>query len=399
MSKYLDEALLRLYSDLDDRFYSYLFFQIDRIHDQKLGSMAVGLRKSRVSLIYDENFNKSIVEKHSIQHLMTILKHEALHLVNKHCYRTQGSLTSKSDRQLDNIAADIAINQYLNHKHITDMGGATLDILRQLLRETKPEILPHMTKEYYYNLLMDERQKRKENGEGEQEFNDEVGQYVIDSHEPHEHEADGLEQAMIEGMVDRAIEKTMENNAGKLPANLEEYIKIKKKPKVSWERELRHFTGQTVKSDRKITRSKRNRRYGIKVAGCKKDYKARLLTVVDTSGSMYCSDRISKVLNELYGIYKSNNNLSLDIVECDAEIKDVFKYDGSEDFNIKGGGGTNMAPALEYALQNRYDGVIVLTDGEFYEDFNDNYPVPSLWVIADSDYKSNIGKTINLKDY
>jgi len=101
-------------------------------------------------------------------------------------------------------------------------------------------------------------------------------------------------------------------------------------------------------------------------------------------------------LNELYGIWKNNPTSSLDIVECDAKIQDVFTYDGKESFKVSGGGGTSMTPALEYADKNNYDGVIFLTDGEFWETF-EKYKTPSLWVIAGNpSYKSPIGKTVHL---
>ena len=108
-------------------------------------------------------------------------------------------------------------------------------------------------------------------------------------------------------------------------------------------------------------------------------------------------DRTDKVLNEIYGIWKANPSTKLDIVECDAQIQDVFEYDGKDKFAITGRGGTNMTPALEYADKHKYDGVIMLTDGEFWETFK-NHKTPSLWVIAGNpSYTSPIGKTVHLK--
>jgi predicted metal-dependent peptidase len=396
MGKYLDQALLKLYTDPNDRYYSYLFFQVDRVHDPKIPTMAVGLVKSRLTLLYNETFNKDIIDKHGIDALITILKHEALHITNKHLSRKQGNLKCKSDSQLNMIAEDVTINQYLNNDHINNIGGVTLDRFNETLQETKQIAEPYMSKEYYFGLLKNERDEQQKNGKGDLEK--QLSDLEMDDHSNHEAEMDQLEESMIESMINKSIDNARKDGCGKLPANIEELIKISKKPKVSWERELKHFVGQTNRSNRTLTRSRRNRRYGIKVQGSKKDYTARILTVVDTSGSMG-NERIDKALNELYGIYKGNNNITLDIVECDAAITEVFTYNGEDEFNIKGRGGTNMTPALDYAKEHKYDGVIVLTDGEFYETFESNYPVPSLWVIMDNDYKCNIGKTINLKDY
>jgi predicted metal-dependent peptidase len=110
-------------------------------------------------------------------------------------------------------------------------------------------------------------------------------------------------------------------------------------------------------------------------------------------------DRTTKVLNEIYGIWKTNKGTKLDIVECDAQIQDVFEYDGKSEFKITGRGGTQMTPALQYAQKHKYDGVIMLTDGEFWnEKFEQYNKVKSLWVIANNEsYTSPIGKTVHLK--
>ena len=110
-------------------------------------------------------------------------------------------------------------------------------------------------------------------------------------------------------------------------------------------------------------------------------------------------DRTEKVLSELYGIWKVNPDMELDIVECDAEIQKVFKYDGKEEFQIAGRGGTHMTPALKYAKDNKYDGTIFLTDGEFWnEDFKKYKSLQTLWVIANnSGFTSEIGRTVHIK--
>jgi predicted metal-dependent peptidase len=211
-------------------------------------------------------------------------------------------------------------------------------------------------------------------------------------------EMDALDQAMLEHNIKTAVENAKGDGAGKLPNEVEEMLRLKKKPTVSWKRELRQFIGAGVRAETRTTRSKRNRRYGIIQPGHKRDHIAKILVVLDTSGSMY-GERTEKVLSELYGIYQATPNLQLDVVECDAQIQEVFTYNGKDELKITGRGGTQMTPGLIYARENKYDGVIFLTDGEFWnEDFESNNKVKSLWVIADNaGYTSPIGKTIHLK--
>ena len=393
MNNRLEEALVTLYKDRHDRFYTYLMFNTDRVASDKIPTMGVGVINKRLKLIYNNDFVNGLP---SIDHLVTIIKHECLHLAHKHLERANkvGQRKSKSNHMLENIAMDYAINQYLNEQHIEDITGVNEESFRALLKHTNPPIIESKRSyEYYLSLLDQEKEKRKENGDM-QEFLDELEKNEMDDH-GEGWSLDPLDAAIIEDHLRKSAEKARSDGYGRLPGDLEELFNIDRNYKVSWQRELRQFVGYNTRIDNKKSRSKRNRRYGIKVAGKKKDYKAKILVGLDTSGSM-SGDRTDKVLSELYGIYK-NLNISLDIVECDTEITSVFSYDGKENFSITGRGGTELSPCLEYAVNHKYDGVIILTDGEFNDEGFDKYNIDSLWVIADNNtFTSNVGRTIHL---
>ena len=293
---------------------------------------------------------------------------------------------------------DCAINQYLNQTHIEDIGGITIKSFREMLT-TFPstfKLLDKQPYEYYYNLLNQERKERqKEQGEGEGDdgLESELSGKGTDDHDMFG-EMDALDEAMLEDKLKKAYEQAKSNGVGKVPKEIEDLMEMLKKPTINWKRMLKQFAGMSTKSEVKRTRSKRNRRYGIKVAGKKHDYTAKILVGLDTSGSM-CGERTEKVLNEIYGIWKNSPELAIDIAECDTEIKNVFSYTGKDKFPISGRGGTALEPLLEYAQIHGYDSCIVLSDGEFYgEDFT-KYKVPSLWVIAQNrQYTSPIGRTV-----
>jgi len=396
----LELLLTRLYNHPTDRFYAHLFFHIDRhANNVTCPTMVVGMKGGRIQMVYNTEF----VAKHRDEVITEIFKHECMHLINEHIARGQGAKEKNMTKhKMENIAQDCAINQSLNGDIIKEVGGVDLESFRKLLKH-KPEdfvLEPNKTSDYYYRLLEEEKQAREDAGEGDQEqgegsLGQQLGDLEMDDHGQFG-EMDALDQAMLDEKIKQAAEDARANGAGNLPSEVEEMIKLRKKPKENWKRLLRQFIGGGIRADVKSTRAKRNRRYGIKFAGKKQDYVARVLVVLDTSGSMY-GDRTDKVLNEIYGIWKANPATQLDIVECDADIQDVFTYDGKDKFSITGRGGTNMTPALEYADKHKYDGVIMLTDGEFWETFK-NHKTPSLWVIAGNpSYTSPIGKTVHLK--
>lgn len=404
MQDRMEELLLKLYNNPEDRYYSHLFFQVDRVAcgAEESPTMGVGVVEGRIKLFYNTDFLAGLTDNQAV----VILKHEVLHLINDHLTRGTGAKEKDMTKhQMENIAMDCAINQYLDGAVIEKIGGVTLQKFRELLthRNKSFQIKPKMTMDYYLALLQEEREKREENGEGGQgsgsgkSFEEQLKDLGMDDH-GNFGEMDALDKAMLEDKMRKAAENAKADGAGRLPSEIEELLKLRKKPTVSWKREIRQFIGHGIKMDRTSSRSRRNRRYGITFAGHKKDYRARILVVLDTSGSMY-GDRTDKVLNELYGIYKANNDMELDIVECDAKIQEVFKYDGKDTFKISGRGGTYLSPSLKYAQDNKYDGVVVLTDGEFFnEEFEKYNKIQSLWLIAQNkSYTSPIGRTIHVK--
>jgi predicted metal-dependent peptidase len=199
----------------------------------------------------------------------------------------------------------------------------------------------------------------------------------------------------LESLLKSSKEKALNDSAGNIPSYLNELIKINKSYTIPWKRHLKMFINATMLAGVKLTRSRLNKRFGYLVRGKRKDYTARILIGLDTSGSM-SGDRTNQVLTEIYGIYK-NMNMELDVTECDTEIKEVFTYRGQSDFKITGRGGTDLVPMLEYAHKKRYDGVIVLTDGEFFGKVKSPLK-QTLWVLPKDGTDSHItnGKIVRI---
>lgn len=391
MSNKLEEMLLKLYDS--DQFYARLFFQVGRFPDKKCPTMGVGMENGKMRLVYNPEFLNSISSKCAV----TVLKHEAFHFVNKHIFRSNAMKTrNKLELTKENIAMDCAINQYLDQDAINEVGGITLDKFKKMVRNDS--LMERMPYEYYLDALNQEQKRREQEqgegkGEGAEGLQKELEGYEMDDHGEFK-PLDPLDQAMLEDKIRKTMEATKQA-AGSLPAEIEDLLKNMKKPKVNWSREMRIFVGSKLRADRKTTRAKRNRRYGLVFAGHKRDYKAKILTVVDTSGSM-SNSHLETCLNEIYGIYNTTPNLELDIVQCDAKIQDVFTYKGEENFKLKGRGGTEFQPALDYAKKHKYDGIVFLTDGGYFTK-PVNVGIPVLWgIVGGYDFSIDFGKVIKI---
>lgn len=389
MRDIIDQKLVKLYNE--NVYYANVFFRLARVEDSKCPTMGVGYINKKWTLVYNKDFVNTLTNKQFIE----VLKHESLHLINNHC-------VVKNFTPVHNIAMDMVINQHLDQSIIEELKGVTIDRYCDLVKDhiSKKDLLLGQTWQYYYQFLKKEVDSRKD---GMKDLLEKLKDMQLDDHGNFGNEelneslkGDLLDQVALDYILNEAKKDTM-SSCGNLPSEIEDMYKIIKKPKLNWKRLIKQFIGDSKRSERITTRSKRNRRFGLLVAGTKKDYKSNILVALDTSGSMG-GTRTDKVLSEIYGIYKAMKNFEIDICELDCEIKDVFKYDGKSEFKISGRGGTDMKPALEYAKNNNYDGVILLTDGEFYnEDFTQYKNIHSLWVIAENKkYKSPIGKTVHV---
>jgi hypothetical protein len=65
----------------------------------------------------------------------------------------------------------------------------------------------------------------------------------------------------------------------------------------------------------------------------------------------------------------------------------------------KGGGGTNPACVPKYLKDNgiKPDCIVMLTDGEVFDNWGTDWPAPVLWVIVDNPkVEAKVGKTVHV---
>jgi predicted metal-dependent peptidase len=86
-----------------------------------------------------------------------------------------------------------------------------------------------------------------------------------------------------------------------------------------------------------------------------------LLIGVDTSGSMSSPEYGKAIKAELAMIFDQFS--SVDVAVCDASIHKIYKnVTDIRKIDFIGGGGTSAIPFFEYAEENRYDLLFIVTD-------------------------------------
>ena len=186
-------------------------------------------------------------------------------------------------------------------------------------------------------------------------------------------------------------QRTMKTR-GTLPAAISSLVDTILTPEIKWQELLAQFVTKCYNSGN-YSWIPPNRRYvhqGIYLPRRMGD-KIRMACIIDTSGSTI-GDR-GKFLGELVSLVRSFGRFELSIIECDAEVGSYHLYTEDDDleniiiggeYEMTGGGGTSMTPALEYIIDNQLevDAVCCMTDGYIESIPKNPTNLPMLWIIT-----------------
>lgn len=340
----LDAAISRLI--IFRPLYGTVFMHLNKKESNALPTMGVGItRKTDLALYYNPEFVDSLDEKQ----LRAVLQHEALHVLLHHIVRAHHF---NYNHKLYNIAADLAINSHVE-------GLPDWCFFPEKMEKDKGGWESHQAAEWYYSKL---KAKAEENQDAFEQFLSEAGD-LLDDHSMWE----DVDVDIIKEKVRAIAKKAMSNQENKrgwgdIPGELAQAIIAANTPVVNWKREVRYFINQVIERGRRNTRLRPNRRYGLDQPGSRRNYTAKVLVAMDTSGSVSDSD-LQDFATEL--------NSMIDHVVCDLIFFDHVAYGKPEPYRKKskeieviGRGGTNFFAAMEVAEEFKYDAIIIMTDGE-----------------------------------
>lgn len=192
---------------------------------------------------------------------------------------------------------------------------------------------------------------------------------------------------------------TMMAQRGTLPGHLQRLVNELLEPKLDWKEVLAKFVTKAG-GDTKRTWNKCNRRFAASKTYLPSSYSdaMKVGVVLDTSGSVV--QVAEKFLSEVNGIVSAFTGYSLDLIQCDTRVTSHMHFDEYEPLNlaemkydINGGGGTRLTPALSWFKENNcdIDCIIVFTDCECEEMTPDRAPeVPVLWISTKKGEHKNI---------
>ena len=358
------------------RFYYYLLTSMARVEDSKwCPSMGVGFIHGTIPALF---YNPEWVNERSDAELLITLNHECQHIALKHLLRGRSS-----DRMIANLAMDVVVNS--NIPQLDQVPEFRKQIITaDKFEELKGRHVRDMTWEEIYDLIKPKiDQKRKEWQE--------LLEQIAKTHEgwsgddgsgmPQELTPD--QQAALKGLMKEAVKQLGDHQPGNVPGSIRRVIEEMRKIRTNWKSHLNLFAQSVAREEVDHTWKKMHRRFGVTSPGHKKDYRPRLLGVIDNSGSIS-----PKVYNDFVAhICKIAEACeTIDGIGVDTQVNFEFEFKGGKTpkhEDTHSGGGTMFQPAFDYAKGRKYDGIIYFTDGYCFDsDKLETYHIPTIFAIC-----------------
>lgn len=316
--------------------------------------MSCPLRSGRKKLEY----NPDIVREMSDDGLEEALRAEAVRLLLKHPYERRPEGCSQKAMGL---GSNLVVGD--NYKH-------------PRFRIETPEdfgLKTGMSYEWYARMV---EQQNESGGQGGNDGDDDGQQSMSDKHRDLAELWD--EDELTVQMINEVINTT--KSWGSLGGNFAELLQASVKAKINWRNIFAGFRASIISSKRKLTRMKPNRRTGFDNMGSVRRFDTKLLVAVDVSGSISTDS-----LKYFYGVINSAFRYgfeSIDVIQFDCGVRAVHNLKKViKDVAIVGRGGTSFQEPIDYAHENGYDGLVVLTDGYAPEPtIPDGFRTGILWV-------------------
>ena len=318
-------------------------FQILCIHELVRNTqMTCPLRSGKKRIEY----HPDIVREMSDEALEEALRAEAVRLLLKHPYERRPDGCSQKSMGL---GSNLVIGD--NYKH-------------PRFRIEAPEDLglkSGMNYEWYARMVERQNEDNASSGKGSSNDSEAQGSSQRQSGDRYRDLAELWdEDELTAQMINEVINTT--KSWGSLGGNLAEKLQASVKAKINWRNVFSGFRASIISSKRKLTRMRPNRRTGFDNMGSVRRFDTKLLVAVDVSGSIS-----TKNLTYFYGVINSAFRYgfeSIDVIQFDQGVRAIHNLKKViRDVAVLGRGGTSFQEPINYAHENGYDGLVILTDG------------------------------------
>ena len=327
-----------------------------------------------------------------LEQRIAILHHETLHFTHQHLFRIFGEQFAPETHKTRNIAADMAINQF-----ISDLPPGGVDVKEFKLNDGTPFPL-FKTAEDYYELLKNNQEGNKEKMKQFGEGGEGTDTHIWDQLTEEEKEKILKEAKKV---IKRSIEKTSMSH-DRVPDSIKDLLQEIDAAIAGIDHKgiLKRAIKRTLSSmDREGTWNKPSKRYGVYSPGTRVGKIPNITFYGDTSGSISHNE-----LNQFFSVVDGflrvgSKTCFLGLWHTNLYYKKRYKLGMKLQEGDLQSGGTDPECVLEDIIRTNPNLSIVLTDG-CYSDSAIKPLGEVIWVISKGGNKdhplAHIGVTIAL---
>lgn len=361
---------------LNEPFYAGVLRGVNFTKSDSIPTAGVLAKDGDVNLWWNPNFVAGLPSKHVIGLLM----HEAMHLALEHT----------TSRRLDphvihNYAADLAINSDIPSDLLPEGGLVPNEKFPELTSEQLSTMPPEAvgrynrlsdfisqlpkgeSTEWYFARFMEDEQIKEdvENGGA-----GESGPGTLDDHGAWGDMTDE-ERELVKGKVRQAVEKAVKDcdstgRWGSVSSDSRSRLRELISTEVNWRSILKRFCGVSRRGTRTTSWTRLNKKYAGLTSGVKRGYTSSIAVYIDQSGSVDNAS-LELAFGELRSLAKRTQFTTFHFdTSVDESSESQWRSGKTPQAHRTRCGGTDFDCVNTHANKNkhRFDGYIVITDGE-----------------------------------
>ena len=401
----LDAHLVRLM--FNEPFYAHILRSVKFEKSSFIPTAGVLAKDGEVKMWWNPRFLASLTE----DEIQGLLIHECWHIVLQH------TTTRRMDPHvIHNYATDLAINsnipegmlpegglvpgvpfKELSDDQISRMGEKAV-ARYQKVSEKIASFPKGEASEWYFARLMEDKDVAdaiQNDGQGKSLSQaladgdisvDEDGNLVdsngnpvkvlpgsMDHHDEWEASSEE-EKALIDDKVKKALEKAIKDSDasgkwGSVSASMRAELRQLVSNEVDWRSILKKFVGASRRGTRSTSWTRLNKKYAGRVQGVKRGYTSSIAVYIDQSGSVD-NESLELAFANLRNLAKKTEFTTFHFdTSVDEESETAWKRSRTPEASRTRCGGTDFECVTVHANKNkhRFDGYLIITDGEAYK--------------------------------
>ena len=374
--KAYDKVKISLLMDPALIFYSSILFSLEIIWTDDFPTAATNGKIIKIN----PEFFMSLTHTQRIG----VILHEVMHVAFKHMLRL-----GDKDALIFNMAGDVVINNQLLEDNYDLPDGALHD----------PNLKKYNTEQIYdiYYRKMQQNSQSQQNGDIPGTGKDLI--YTA----PGTVESKQLEEEVTTTILQAATQAEIHKQSGSIPGEVKIMLEEFLNPLLPWNVILANRMQKYAKGD--FTYKRPNKRFqpDFYLPSLYSETLADVAIVIDISGSLQHAE-INQFLTEVTYIQQQLKPEKIHLIAFDTRIRKEILINQEtnifQDIELKGGGGTDIAPVLNWIHKNKPAFSLIFTDGCFYTPGNLDICQHEdiIWLIKDNpDFTWKYGTVIHYK--